>query len=102
MAKVKPQAKAVASGAKTLSDFRETHDKSFVIPKKIKEGLASLGPAGWEYELDFIRRTGVNTQDFARFREQFEEYFVVVNDGRNTKRVWAGSKSLADKMREMV
>lgn len=86
---------------KTLADFRAIHDKNFVIPNKIKAGLEALGNDGWEYEADFQRLCGVSTTDFAKFRDQFEEYYVTTS-GTNPKRVWAGSKALAAKMREMV
>jgi len=85
--------------AKTLADFRAAHDKSFIIPQKIKDGLAKLGD-GWEYELDFMRMIGVGTTDIAAYREQFADYFVLVG-GRNPKRCWTGSKAVAAKMREM-
>lgn len=87
---------------KTLSDFRAIHDKSFVIPNKIKEGLTKLGNDGWEYENDFVKLCGVPVSDFARFREDFAEYYVMVGGLRSGKRVWAGSKALAEKMRAMV
>lgn len=86
---------------KTLQDFRAVHDKSFVIPNKIREGLAKLGNDGWEYETDFVKLCGVSVLDFASFREQFADYYVVVGGTRSGKRVWAGSKALAAKMREM-
>ena len=88
--------------AKTLADFRAVHDKSYVIPKKIKEGLDALGKDGWDYEPEFIKLCGVSVVDFARFREEFDEFYVVVGGSRTGKRVWAGSKALAEKMRGMV
>lgn len=90
---------------KTLSDFRAAHDKNFVIPEKIKAGLAKIGKDNWEYEVDFMKLCGVGTVDFAKFREQFEEFFVIVpgtNGMKSAKRVWAGSKAAAAKLREMV
>lgn len=87
---------------KSLEDFRSTHDKNFVIPNRIKDGLAKLGEENWEYEFEFMKLCEVSQTDFARFRDQFEDFFLVVNVGRNPKRVWAGSKKLAAKMREMV
>ncbi len=86
---------------KTLADFRAIHDKDFVIPNKIKAGLEALGNDGWEYEADFQRICGCSTTDFAKYRSQFEDYYVTTS-GANPKRVWAGSKALATKMREMV
>lgn len=96
---------ATKSKTKTLSDFRAVHDKNFVVPEKIKAGLAKLGKDGWEYEAEFMKMCGVGTIDFARFREQFEEFYVIVpgtNGTKSSKRVWAGSKAAAAKLREMV
>lgn len=87
---------------KTLNDFRAAHDKSFAIPAKIKAALESLGKDSWEYEAEFMRRVGVGTGDFARFRDKFDEFCVSVPGNGRSKRVWAGSKALADKMREMT
>ena len=85
---------------KTLSDFRQAYDKDTIVPAKIKEGLAVLGPDGWEYEIEFAKMCGVSLYDMGRVRDKFADYIVPVN--RNTKRAWAGSKSLASKMKEMV
>lgn len=87
---------------KKLADFRAVHDKSFVVPNKITAGLDKLGKDGWEYEPEFMKLCGVNANDFAKFREQFEEFYVMVGGSKNGKRVWAGSKPLAAKMREMA
>lgn len=87
---------------KTLADFRAVHDKNFVVPQKIKAGLEKLGAEGWEYEIEFIKTCGVGPSDFANFREQYEEFYVELGSADRGKRVWAGSKALANKMREMV
>lgn len=86
---------------KTLADFRAVHDESFLVPAKIKQGLAKLGDDGWEYENEFIKICGLATHNFARYRDQFEDFYVTVA-GRNAKRVWAGSKKLAEQMRGML
>jgi hypothetical protein len=85
---------------KNLTDFRALHDKSFIVPKKITDGLKALGD-GWEYELGFLRLSGLSTNDLAAYREPFEEFIVIVN-GKNPKRVWCGTKALAEKLRAMV
>ncbi len=94
--------KAKTNGAKSLDEFRAAHDKSFLVPKAINEAIAALGEDGWEYEADFQKRTGVSPHDFAAYREQFEDYYVLVGTTRTAKRAWAGSKKLAAKMREMA
>ncbi len=90
----------MASKTKTLADFRQAHDKNFIIPAKLKAAIAKLGKDGWEYEAAFIQGIPVSTTDCARFREQFEKFVVVVDGGR--KKIWCGSEALATKMREMV
>lgn len=93
---------ATSSTAKSLDDFRKTHDKSYVIPEKIKAGLAKLGKDGWEYENEFIRTCGLSQTDFSRFRNQFEGYFLLIGGRNHPKRVWAGSKALVEKLTEMA
>lgn len=87
---------------KSLADFKAAHDKNFIVPEKIKAGLAKLGNDGWEYEVEFGKMAGVGTNDIAKFREQFGEYVLLVKSEKRERRVWAGSKALANKMREMI
>lgn len=87
---------------KTLASFRATYDKNVVVPARIKAGLEKLGKDGWEFEVDFIKMCGVSTTDFAKFRDQFADFFVHITNGNHTRRVWAGTKATAHKMREMV
>ncbi len=90
----------VKNAGRTKDDFRGFHDKSYIVPKKIREGLEQLGEA-WEYESDFMRRCGLSTTDFSRYRDQFEEY-IVNTTGKSAKRVWAGTEVFAAELREMV
>lgn len=97
--KDKPAAKAVG---RSIEDFKAAYDKSFIVPRKIKEALAKLGD-GWLRELDFAKLAGVNPNDLAAFRASFEEDHVVVLTGSERgKRAWAGSKRTATRMREML
>ncbi len=100
----KKQAPAPAVAAKpagrSLVDFRAEHDKSYIVPKKIREALDKLGNT-WQYELEFLRFAGVSTNDLAAFREQFLDHIVSIG-GRTPRRIWTGSKDLARKMREMA
>lgn len=96
-----PAAPAEQKGAgRTLQDFRAEHDKSFIIPARIREALKKLG-AGWEYEVGFLRLASLSTTDLAAYRDEFADYVVLVG-GRNPKRIWAGTKELAAQMRQMV
>ena len=85
---------------KSLAEFRATHDKAFIIPKKIKEALQQLGSSGWEYEVGFAKLAGISLADLGNFRDQFAEHVVAIR--RDGKRAWAGSKDTAAKMRAMV
>lgn len=87
---------------KNLADFRAVHDKSFVVPNKIRAGLELLGKDGWDYEPEFIKLCGVSVIDFARFREEFADFYVSVGGSKSSKRAWAGTKATADKMRGMI
>lgn len=90
--------KEAKPSGKTLADFRAAHDKSYIIPQRIKEGLKKLGD-GWEYEAAFMKIAGLSTTDLANYREGFTDHIVLVE---RTKRVWCGTKALADKLRAMV
>jgi hypothetical protein len=86
---------------RTANDFRAAHDPDVIIPNKIRAALAELAKGGeenWEYELEFSRRAGVNQQQLAAYRPQFEAH-VVVAPGRNTKRAWFASTKVAKKLR---
>ena len=91
---------ASKKAVKGLADFRNRHDKSVIIPAKIKAGLESLTPDGWEYESEFWRQITVSTTDGAKYRDGFADFIVTVNAGK--KRIYCGSKKLATKMREAV
>lgn len=91
-------AKEPKKGGKDLETFRSLHDKSFIVPQRIRTGLKLLGES-WEYEQEFAQRCKLSLADFSRFREQFAEYYVEIG-GKSIRRVWAGSKAFADKLRE--
>lgn len=93
-------APALGKPGRSLDDFRSSHDKDFIVPRRIREALKALGPSNWEYEAQFARLAGVGLADLATYREQFEEHVVAVQ--REGKRAWAGSPALAVKMRAMV
>lgn len=95
-----PPTPAPRSSGKTLSDFRAAHDKSFIVPLRIRAGLKALGD-GWEYEVQFMKLCGLSQTDFSCYREEFETYCVETK-GHNAKRVWCGTPTLAEKLRAMV
>ena len=90
-------------GGKNLEAFRAAHDRAYIVPRRIKEALAALGDS-WEYEAEFIKRCGLSQVDFAAFRDQFTDFFIETANSHRTrgKRVWAGTKAFADKLRGVV
>lgn len=86
------------AAGKSLEDFRAAHDKSYIVPGKVRAALKALGD-GWEYEMAFAKLAGISLADLSAFRSMFEEHIVVVE---RTKRAWAGTKGLAAKLREMA
>ena len=85
---------------RSLDEFKATHDRSFIVPRKIKEALQALGHGGWEYESNFVKLCGISLADLSNFRDAFSAHIVVVK--RDGKRAWAGTPSMAQKMREML
>lgn len=94
----KPQA---ANIGRTLTDFRATHDKAYIVPTKITEALAKLGDS-WLYEAEFIKACGLTPPDVSAFRDQFADYTVEVRQDGRRRTVWAGTKAFANKLREMA
>jgi hypothetical protein len=91
-----------ASKGKDFEALRALHDPSYIVPKKIKAGLESLGPDSWEYEEEFRKRCGISSPNtFAPFRVQFADFYVEV-PGKTLKRIWAGSKAFATKIRSTL
>lgn len=102
MSKQKPEPKK--SRGRSLDDFRAAHDKNYIVPKRIRDSLKQLGDS-WEYEVDFLRRCSLSTTDLAAYRDEFEADHIVIvagNSRSSAKRVWAGTKELTAKLREMV
>lgn len=84
---------------RSLAEFRNTYDKATIVPTKVKAALKALG-SGWEYEVEFAKTAGVSLADLGRFRDQFADH--VVSIGRDSRRAWAGTKSTANAMKEML
>lgn len=89
----------VKAKGKSLEEFRQTHDKGFIVPQRVRAALETLGDS-WLYESEFAKLANVSSSDLAVFRDRFADFIVVVR--RDGKRVWAGTKALAKKLRGMV
>lgn len=74
---------------KDLSSFRAAHDKSVIIPKRIRETFADMKRTGdaYEYEGDFVKRAKLSQVEIGAFRDQFAAHLVQTT-GKNSKRVW--------------
>lgn len=76
---------------KNLDAFRAAHDRSVIVPAKIRAALADLekteGAEGWEYEQEFMRRAKISSTDIGQYRDDFAGH-VVQTPGNNGKRVW--------------
>lgn len=93
----KAEAKSIGRG---IDDFRAAHDPDFIVPNRIREGLVKLGDS-WAYEVDFLKLCALSTTQLSLYREQFEEFYVSTG-GKSSKRVWAGTKGFAAKLRELA
>lgn len=106
--KSKSQAKKDATkgqpGRKTgrsIEEFRNAFDKATIVPSRVKAALAALG-TGWMTELEFAKLAGVSLPDLGTYREAFEGHVVVLPGEHKGKRLWAGTKAVATRMREML
>src|SRR5208282_6094699 len=93
---------------KTLADLHAAHDKSVMIPNRIRAALAALLASGddWAYEPDFMALTkpGISSIDISKYRDQFKDYWAEMPSTNKSRvaRVWFPSKKLADKWKENV
>ena len=93
------ETESVKRTGKNLAEFRALHDKDFIVPKKIREGLKNLA-GSWDYESVFSKNIGVSLSDLGNYREQFAAYVVHIR--KDGKRAWSGNVATAKAMREMV
>ena len=100
--KASPQPTSTKAPGRGLDEFKSTFDKSFIIPNKIRAALTKLGN-GWEYDANFAKLAELSIADLSAYRSQFAEFQVELKQGNERgKRVWAGTKATAERMRAMV
>lgn len=89
------------SPIKSIDDFSKLHNKSYIVPQKIKAAVKKLADRkGWCYEVDFLKLAGVTAIELGTFREPFlEDHVVIIKDSR---RAWAGTKAIANELRAML
>lgn len=84
---------------KTLEDFKTIHVPK-PIAERVRAALADLGDS-WESTADFARRAGTSPKHLAPVRAQFSDHQVVVKSSAGAPlTLWAGTKTLAEKMRK--
>lgn len=91
--------KPAAKKGRSLAEFRALYDKDYIVPRKVKAALKELSD-GWEYEVQFAKDAGVSLADLSAYREQFADHVVQI--GRESRRVWAGTVGLARELRESI
>lgn len=95
---------AIKTVARTVTDFRNAHDRDVIVPRKIKaalETMAKIGPEHHEYEIDFMKLAGISSGEIAKYRAQFEAHIVEAPaaHGKSVKRVYFGNAKTAAKLR---
>ncbi|MGO8847258.1 MAG: hypothetical protein ACLQFI_18370 [Methylocella sp.] len=94
---------------KTLTDLRAIHDRSVVVPNRIRACIAALVASGneWAYEGDFMSlvKPPISGTDISKYREQFTDFWAdmpAMNGKSHVRRAWFATKKLADKWKEEV
>jgi hypothetical protein len=92
---------------KGLEEFRATFDPNVIIPNKIREGLKALeksdGADGWDEEIHFLRRAGINAQQVAPHRDAFKGHIVEAKKpGGRVVNVWFVDVKKAAEMRKAL
>jgi hypothetical protein len=87
---------------RSLTAFKNTYDKSIVVPAKIEAALARISTE-YRTSLEFQKEADVSMTELAAFRDQYEDYIVVVKTkDSKPKDIWFGSTELAAEARESV
>lgn len=91
---------------RTLTDFRNTHDRDVVIPNKLRAALAAMAKEGPEhhlYEQELLELAGISTTDLGKYREQFAAHIYVVGHANgkalpSAKNVWFHDPKVVKKL----
>lgn len=97
----------MAKAKKDIAAFRAQFDPNVIIPNKIRAGLASLeksdGKDGWDEEMHFLKRAGINAQAVAPHRETFKAHIVEARKpGGRVVNVWFVDPKKAAEMRKAL
>lgn len=100
---------ATAKKGNTIADLRAVHDRSVVIPNRIRAALAALLATGdtYAYESDFIKaaKPPISAIDISRFREEFKDFWseTPASNGKSSARkVWFSTKKACDEWKEVI
>lgn len=92
----------------TIADLRAVHDRSVVIPNRIRAALVTLAASGdaYAYESDFmaLAKPSISGKDIAQYRDQFVEFWAEAsgtNGKASARRVWFATKKLADEWKSL-
>jgi hypothetical protein len=95
---------ATATKAKNVSDWKNLHDTSVIVPRKLRAALDAMkkeGRENWEYEGDLVKRAGVAQNQIPAFRELFKDHIVVTpsTSGKSPRNVWFADAKVAASIR---
>lgn len=98
------KATSTVKKSKTVNDFKNAHDRSVIVPRKIKDALAKMredGRENWEYEGDFIKLADLSGKEIPDYREMFKGHIVVTPaaNGKSPRNVWFADVKVAAQVR---
>lgn len=90
----------MAKAKKDKAAFRSQFDPNVIVPNKIRAGLDSLkkseGADGWEEEIHFLKRCGINAQAVSPHRDSFKAHIVEAKKpGGRPVNVWFADPKVA-------
>lgn len=114
--KITQSRRAGISTSKGLDEFRKKHDRNYIVPTRIKAALEEMvvehekkepgkGEEAWEYDGEFVARTGLRASDVSAFKTDFAEHLVVQETGSRESRarvIWCGRAKTAKKLRAIL
>lgn len=100
----KAKSPAPVKKGKSLLEFRQAHDKDYIVPQRLKAAINQLGADGWEYEAEMIKLAQISTTDLGAYRDQFAAFQAVATTTKSSgggvrkKIIWCGSTAFAKKL----
>jgi hypothetical protein len=95
------------TAASTVDSFRNLHDRSVIVPRKIKTALEAMlkeHRESWKYEGDFIKFASISATEWPQYREKFKAHVIETPpaNGKGVRNVVFADAKVAASVRKSI